>query len=322
MRRLFILMIIVAFFFVLTNNVAAEDPVTLRFSWGGSPIDIMYESHKIFAELVEYRSKGNIKVELSTGMGADVDLVELLRTEVIDMTVCLLKGYYQPLDLLIVPGMFKSPESMHDILYGPIGQEFNKGLIDSTGIRIISWWWQGERHITSNKKAGPIRTPQDLDKVKMRVPGIKPWLACFKEAGARITSVPFTEVYLALRQGVVDAEENPVPAVIAMKFYEVQDYLSLTSHVYSYQSVLMNEKKYQSLSPEYKEILNRSIEDAAMWLTTKTKESERTGLNFLREQGMEIIEVDKEAFRKVFRNAYKNIPGAEEFSKKIEQIEY
>lgn len=322
MRRLFILMIIFVLFFALTNNVFGADPVTLRLSWAGSTTDIMYKAHELFAELVDYRSKGNIKVELSTGLGADVDLVEHVRTGVIDMTVCL-KGeeYYPPLNLLLVPGIFKSPESMYNILSGPIGQEFNKGFIDAAGIRILDWWWQGERHVTSNKKVGPIRTPQDLNKVKMRVPGIQPWLTCFKETGAGIVSLPFGEIYLALRQGVIDAQENPIPAIIAMKFYEVQDYLSLTSHIYSYQAVYMNEKKYQSLPPEYKEILERSVKDAGAWLVTKTKEIEREGLNFLREEGMEIIEADKEAFRKVFKSAYKNISGAEEFSKRIEQYE-
>lgn len=322
MRKLFILTIIFVLFFALTNNVFGADPVTLKLSWAGSTTDIMYKAQELFAELVDYRSKGNIKVELSTGLGSDVDLVEHVRTGVIDMTVCL-KGeeYYPPLNLLIVPGMFKTPESMYDILSGPIGQEFNEGLVDAAGIRILSWLWQGERHVTSNEKAGPIRTPKDLNKVKMRVPGIQPWLACFKEAGASITSLPFGEIYLALRQGVVDAQENPITAIIAMKFYEVQDYVSLTSHIYSYQSVYMNEKKYQSFSPEYKEILERSIEDAGAWLVTKTKGIEREGLNFLREKGVEIIEADKDAFRKVFKSAYKNIPGAEEFSKKIEQYE-
>jgi tripartite ATP-independent transporter DctP family solute receptor len=301
---------------------SAQKPTTLILGWAGSTTDPMYEAACLLAELVDYRSGGRLKIQPTTGLGHDVDLVEGVRTGMVDITICL-KGeeYYPPLNLLLVPGIFKSPESMYDILTGPLGQEISEGLRKAAGISIMSWWWQGTRHVTTNKKVGPVREPKDLDGVKMRVPGIKPWLEAFKQTGARITSLPFGEVYLALRQGVVDAQENPVTAIMAMKFYEVQDYLCLTGHIYSHQAFYMNDKRFESLSPDLQKILVDSIEDARLWLLAKTKAIEREGLSFLREQGMEIVEADREAFREVFQKAYPEVPGAVEFAQKVRAAE-
>ena len=118
--------------------------------------------------------------------------------------------------------------------------------------------------------------------------------------GANVTAFPWGELYLALKQGIVDAQENPLGSIRDMKFYEVQKYVVLTEHVVDYPIVMINEKKWQSLKKEYQEIILEAFEEARQYSLVEGKKEEQESLEFFRAQGLEIVEIDKAEWQKHF----------------------
>lgn len=197
--------------------------------------------------------------------------------------------------------VFKSMESMFAVVEGPPGQKINQQLLDNNGVRVLSVAFVGKRHITANK---PIRTPADLKGLKVRIPNIPTRAAAFRAWGAAPTPMAFSEVYLALKQGVVDAQENPFAQIVTMKFYEVQKYLILTGHAMNTELLLINEKIYQNLPEDLQEILNDGAEVYRKKQWELYKELRDKYLAQLKSEGMTIIEPDLEAFAE----AVKDVP--------------
>ena len=118
-------------------------------------------------------------------------------------------------------------------------------LRERYGVLVLDTWAYGSRHITSNI---PIRHPDDLDGFRLRMPGASVWQASGAALGASPMPISFSEVYLALQQGIADGQENPVPVIKAKGFHEVQDYLNLSGHIQSSIQILMNERSWQRVS--------------------------------------------------------------------------
>jgi len=197
--------------------------------------------------------------------------------------------------------VFKDAESMFAVLDGPIGDEIRDRLISKRDIRVLAIGYLGARHLTANK---PIYEPEDLKGLKIRIPNIPLRNASFIAWGASPTPMALAEVYLALRQGVVDGQENPLPQIIAAKFYEVQKYLILTGHALNPEILLINEKKYQSLPEEYRNIL---LEGAKIFEENSFKEYNTMKYELLEQlldEGMIVMKPNIEKFRE----AVKDVP--------------
>lgn len=190
---------------------------------------------------------------------------------------------------------------MFKVINGPIGDEIKNRLLAKRGIRTLGVSYVGERHLTANKA---IRRPKDLKGLKIRIPNIPLRKASFMALGASPTPMAFSELYLALQQKVVDGQENPLAQIVSMKFYEVQKYLMLTGHALNAEILLINEKKFQSLPENFRNIL---VKGAKVFEDTQWKEYERLKtayLETLSQKGMTVVEPDIEAFRK----AVKDVP--------------
>jgi len=197
--------------------------------------------------------------------------------------------------------VFKDAESMFKVLSGPIGEEIRNRLITKRNIRVLGIGYLGARHLTANK---PIYRPEDLKGLKIRIPNIPLRKASFNAWNAAPTPMAFSEVYLALKQGVVDGQENPLPQIIAAKFYEVQKYLILTGHALNPEILLISEKKFQSLPEEYRNIL---LEGANVFKETSFEEYNTLKYELLEkllDEGMIVMKPDIEAFRE----AVKDVP--------------
>ena len=171
------------------------------------------------------------------------------------------------------------------------------------GVRVLDCWVYGSRHITSNI---PIRHPDDLKGFRLRMPGSRVWQASGESLGASPMPIAFSEVYLALQQGIADGQENPVPVIKAMGFHEVQKCLNLTGHIQSSLQILINERTWQSLSPGQQEKLQEVVVELGKEVHRGTVEDERKLIEQWRKDGtMQIIEdVDSEAFRKRCREYF------------------
>ncbi len=176
-------------------------------------------------------------------------------------------------------------------------------LCKKFGVRMLDCWVYGSRNITS---IVPIRHPDDLKNFRLRMPGSRVWQASGESLGASPMPIAFSEVYLALQQGIADGHENPVPVIKAMGFHEVQKYLNLTGHIQSSLQILVNERTWQSLSDKQQEKLLEVVQELGQDVHRGTVEDEKKLIEQWRKDGtMQIIEdVDVDAFRERCRQYF------------------
>jgi TRAP-type C4-dicarboxylate transport system substrate-binding protein len=163
---------------------------------------------------------------------------------------------------------------------------------------VLAFGELGFRQITNNVR--PIVTPSDLEGIQIRVPGSPARILSFTELGAQPINMNFGELYLALQQGTVDGQENPLITIKNRSLNEVQDYLSMSNHVYSPVTLTMNAAKYESLTQEQKDSVKRAAAEAAQYTRELGAEGDRTLLDEL-SQTMEVNEIDLAAFEEASR---------------------
>ena len=147
-----------------------------------------------------------------------------------------------------LPFLFTDPEHAHRAMDGKLGEQLNQSLIDAQGVRVIAFGELGFRHITNSVR--PIESPDDLQGLKIRVPSNQLRIDAFTALGAAPTPIAYSELYSALQQGVVDGQENPLPTIRELSLWEVQDFVSMTYHVYTPGYILVNEAWWQELPDE------------------------------------------------------------------------
>ncbi|MEM7025686.1 MAG: TRAP transporter substrate-binding protein [Pseudomonadota bacterium] len=160
------------------------------------------------------------------------------------------------------PFLFSDREQVARVLDGPIGDELKASMREKAGLEVLSFGEIGFRHITNNVR--PIVVPADLDGVKLRVPGSKTRILTFETLGAAPITMNYGELYLAMEQGVVDGQENPLAAILTSSFYEVQDYTSMSKHVYTPITFVMNARRYDSLTDEQRQAVDEAAQEAAL----------------------------------------------------------
>lgn len=161
----------------------------------------------------------------------------------------------ESLDVFDAAYLFRDVDHLLNVMNGEIGEELYAKLAAESGLHVLSAGYYGTRHVTANK---PITEPNDLNGLKMRVIDSPLWIDNAKAIGAEPTPVAFDELYLALQQGVVDAEENPLPTISSEMFYEVQDYISLTAHNIGAEIIVASEAALDKLSEDQRAVLNEA----------------------------------------------------------------
>lgn len=177
----------------------------------------------------------------------------------------------EKLNILDAAYLFETPDQLLSVSNGDIGAELFDELRETSGLRVLSTGYYGTRHVTANK---PVTKPSDLDGVKMRVIDAPLWIANAEALGATATPVAFAELYLALQQGVVDAQENPLPTIAQQKFDEVQSHISLTAHNVGAESIVMSDATWASLDAEQQEAVQEAATVGAQAATDCTLEQE------------------------------------------------
>ncbi len=252
------------------------------------------------ADEIEKRTEGRYEIDIfpasSLGKQADIDEGLTLGTVDIVYTGVQFAGRdYADVGLLGAPYVFRDLDHWKAVRDNELFSEIAQGYQDQTGHHIAALNYYGSRHTTSNKR---IETPDDMQGLKIRVPNA-PLYMIFPEAqGANATPIAFAEVYLALQQGVVDAEENPLPTIQSMKFHEVQDYVVMTGHITDSLVTIVSGNVWDGLSDEDKAIFDEVLAEAAEGVTADVEKSEQELIEYFKSEGLEIIDVDREPFRK------------------------
>lgn len=250
----------------------------------------------VFKKYVEEKSDGRIKVELYPNgqLGGDRQAIEAVQLGTIQMTIpaaAVLSGFEPKFQVFDLPFLFKSKDAAYKALDGELGKKLSDMLIP-LGLKNLVYGENGYRHTSNNK--GPITKPEDLKGLKIRTMENPVHMATFKALGANPTPISFGELYTALQQKTVDAQENPIPLVFTSKFFEVQKYYSLTGHVYAATVVLINNDFFNSLPQDLQNII---IEGAEKYKDEQRKLSDQQDkemLDGLSKAGMQINELTPE----------------------------
>ncbi len=300
MRKLVILLTMVL---LLTMTFGAQ--YLIRIATVAGPAQPQVKAAEKFKEIVETLSHGGIKVEIfHSGQLGDqrTQLTAVMRGEV---QIVLDTGPSWFVDLGVpefgvfnAAYVFRDLDHMYRVMNSPMVQKLYDKLLKKTNLRVLDTWYLGTRELDLVKKACPVYKPEDLKGVKLRMPNSKAWLDVGRALGANPTPMDFTEVYLGLKTGVIEGQDNPLPTDYAMKFYEVTHCIVLTDHLISILQPVINENFWKKLPDEYKYYIKKGMEVARYYMNYMVLEQEAKLLKFFKEQGMEIIVPDKEAFMK------------------------
>jgi len=195
---------------------------------------------------------------------------------------------------------------MNKVMDGAVGEEMRDELLKGRGLRILTTFYYGRRHLTANKS---ITKPEEMKGFKLRTPQVPVILEMAKSWGANPTPLAIGELYLALKTGVVDGQENPIPTIDAFKFYEAQKFIMLTGHIITPLPVIINERTWRKLSPDHQKVLMDTVLEAREVNNKLTLSQEESLLANFKKAGMTVIQPDVEAFRKASAGAREKLDG-------------
>lgn len=243
--------------------------------------------------------KLKVNVYPAAQLGNEAELLEQLVAGEIDLSVAgpsFLAMWHPPLGAFDAAYAFTDLEQMQAVADGELMAPHWETLRQRFGVRVLGTWAYGARHITANR---PIRKPEDLSGFRLRMPGAKVWQESGASLGASPMPMAFSEVYMALQQGIADGQENPVPVIYSMGFHEVQKYLILTGHIQSSVQVLINERVWNTLNETEQAALTDAVQSLGADVLAGIRQQESELLDKWRQDGtMTVVDdCDVEAFR-------------------------
>ena len=307
----------------VSGPAAAKD---LKFAHVYETSEPFHEWAVWAAEEFEDRTNGRhtMKVFPASSQGKEVDINEGLGLGTVDVIYTgnqFAARYYGPIGIAGAPYMFRDFDHWKAYRESDLFEDIAQGYEDKTGNKVITLTYYGQRHVTSNK---PIDKPSDMEGLKIRTPNAPLYMMMPDATGANPTPIAFAEVYLALQQGTVDAQENPLNTIRAKKFYEVQDYINLTGHISDSLLTIVSGVTWDQLSEKDRKILSNVLEEAAQGATQDILDSEEELVSWFEEQGTNVNkDVDRAAFREAVRPHLTgdDVAWSEETFKRLQAIE-
>ena len=310
---------------LLPAAASAQKAVTIRLGHVGFPGSIFDITANKFAADVNAALAGKVEVKVfhSSQLGSDEAMVKGIRVSAPEMVApsTVMSTVEQRFGVFEMPYLIVNRTHMKKVAEHKQVQKTLFEPLPARGMRVLGVWENGYRHITNNRR--PIKYPGDLNDIKLRVP-VGVWrVKMFQAYGARPSPMPFSEVYSALQQGVMDAQENPFPQIWSAKFHEVQKYLTLTGHVYTPAYLLVSEDFWRKLPKDVQATIAKIA-----WATGDfaRSEGERLDKELLQKMvpPMIVNEPDKSAFIKasgaVYEEFGKQVPGGAELVKLIQSL--
>ena len=280
---------------------AIAQQVTIR--WG----DVVPATHpsaqmieRIAAD-VKAKSGGRIAIQAFPGgqLGGSRDMIDATANgvqQIVTEGAANFGAWVPSISLVEAPYLWRDAAHLDQVMNGPLGGEFNETLVKARGMRILGTTYYGTRHITTSSKE--VKTPADMVGLKLRVPENDVFKAMAEAWGARPTPMNFGELYLALKQNVVDGQENPLPTIKSAKFDEVQKYLVLSAHIITPRLIVINEGAWQALAAKDRDILKASIAAQGRVQDNDILSQESKLVDTFKAGGMNVIQPDLESFRK------------------------
>lgn len=279
---------------------AQAQAVKLTLGHGAAVGNPRHEASVKFAEVVKARSGGRIEVQVapSAQLGDDAAMVTALRTGALDMSANsqgAVANAVPEYAAFGMPFLFSSPAAAFKLLDGPLGKELADKSAEK-GLVLLGTWDNGIRQMTNSKR--PISKVEDMKGLKMRVPPDATLVDIMKSLGAESQQIKFAELYVALQQGVVDGQENPLVNIHASKIYEVQKHLALTNHQFQMTPFLMSKRSWDKLSDADRKAVQEAAAEATALQRRLSAEADDKLLAELKAKGVQVTTPDKAAFAK------------------------
>jgi tripartite ATP-independent transporter DctP family solute receptor len=252
------------------------------------------------ADEIKKRTNGKYEIQVfpASQLGNENQINEGLGLGTVDIIytgVAFAGSIHKPIAITNAPFVLRDFDHFMKYRSSDLFRQIAKGYEDKTKHKVVTLTYYGQRMVTANKE---IKKPDDMKGMKLRVPPAPLFLMFTKSVGANATPIAFAEVYLALQQGTVDGQENPLPTIMAKKFYEVQSHIMLTGHITESLLTIAGSHVWAKLSDDEKKVFSEVLTQAADKATKQIRESEQKTADELRKLGKTVVEVDREAFRK------------------------
>jgi len=267
-------------------------------SAGGSS----HEGALKFAEVIKEQTGGKLHVKIYPNgqLGNEREMIEGLDLRALDMIIVgpSLIGWYAPqYGVMEFPFLFRDYTHLENTLYGEIGKEIEAVVYKKRKIHFLTYFRRGPRYLTTTNRK--VILPSDLKGLKLRVPELPVYIESWKRFGANPTPIAYSDMFMALKQGVVDGQENPLETIYTSHLYETQKYLMDTRHLLSYYIVAVGEHFFTKYSPQDQELIKKAIKEAAIFQDKLMDEYEDSYKETLLKNKVEIISVNRDAFEEI-----------------------
>jgi tripartite ATP-independent transporter DctP family solute receptor len=307
MKRLAMLLVVSVVFIPLASGsvtqAAAIEMKLGHFAADSHPGNL---ASKMFAEAVEKRTNGSIKVIIypNNALGSPPEVLEQNILGAVDMSLPTqgqLGKYSKKFNCVMLPFIFNNYDQADKVLDGKF-LPWAVSDLDKAGLVFLSNWEWGFRNLTNSKR--PVNVPADVKGLKVRTPPELPTQAAMEALGAVVATINFNELQMALKTGVVDGQENPIAVIYSNKIYETQKYLAMTGHNYNTMVHVISKKVWDKLTPPQQAIVKEESKRAGDWMRKTCRDEETDQISQLKKFGMEITYPDKSEFKKLMKPAY------------------
>jgi TRAP-type transport system periplasmic protein len=294
---------------LLATPLQAQTEIKIGYALAPAPDSHYGVAAQRWQEVVEERTDGRYVFRHfpSSGLGGEREVIEGVQLGTIEATIVssgTLANFVEETGVFDIPFLFRDLGHARRVLDGPIGQDILEKF-DDVGLKALAWGEQGFRHITNNRNQ--IGSPEDLAGMRLRTMENPIHLQAFQTLGAAPTPMAWPEVIGALQQGTIDGQENPLSVIVSVNLDDVQEYLTISGHVYSPAILLVSPMVWDGMSEEDQQIFREAAAEAVQAMRGFVDEVEESGLETLRERGMDVAELsaeDRAAFQEALQPAY------------------
>jgi tripartite ATP-independent transporter DctP family solute receptor len=262
-------------------------------------------------------NKYQIDVFPASALGNEQQIAQAMPLGTIDLAYVgagFVGATYKPISIVNAPYIWRDIDHHTAFSKSPILTELTDGYFKQTGHKIVAITYYGARHTTANKA---INKPEDMKGMKLRVPQAPMYMMYAKAVGANSTPIAFAEVYLALQNGTVDGQENPLPTIQAKKFYEVQSHINLTGHILDNLTTLIGKPLWDKLTASEREIFDSVYKQAAARAGASIRESEAKLVDWFKQQGKTVVTPDLKAFREAAAKIHNDASAGAVWTKEL-----
>ena len=258
-----------------------------------------YHTESVWAAAeIKKRTNGKFDIEVfpASSLGKETDINQGLALGTVDMIISgpsFAARSYPRLGIAYYPFIFRDADHLLAYSKSPVFAEMVDEFRKKTGIQITAYTYYGARHTTSNR---PFTDCAGMKGLKIRVPDVPAYMATPKSCGANPTPIAFAEVYLALQNGTVEAQENPLTTIEAKKFYEVQKAIMLTGHIVDGLTTQVAPHVWNKLTPDEQKIFTEVTREAAARATAQIKRREAELVDVFKAKGLQIVQVNRQSF--------------------------